>query len=289
MAYPIIDEMAGALLIADGRLYHADDGDARPFFLPTGETMYYEVIRARGGVPLFWEDHADRLLRSVGDAFPIDLPRLRNEADRLLAAEGARQCNIRIVVTARHAVLHLSPYYYPSDTMISEGVACGLLSWERETPQVKTVREDYKRAVAAAFAKEGPDRRPFEVLLEDRSGRLTEGSRSNLFFVRGETVFSAPDDCILLGITRRHVQRAVAEAGFALETRTFSMEELRAGAAEAAFLTGSPIDVLPIARIGSLPLDTGNAVVRAVRERYLEILDEYIRRASLSRDARTDG
>ncbi len=289
MAYPIIDETAGALLIADGRLYHVDDGDARPFFLPTDETMYYEVIRVHRGVPLFWEDHADRLLRSVADAFPLDLSRLRAEADRLLVAEGARQCNIRVVLTARHAVLHLSPYYYPSGTMIEEGVPCGLLSWERETPQVKTVREDYKRAVAAAFDKEGPEHRPFEVLLENRSGRLTEGSRSNLFFVRDHTIYSAPDDCILLGITRRHVQRAVAEAGYALETRTFSMAELRAGAAAAAFLTGSPIDVLPIARIESLPLDAGNDVVRTVRERYLAILDEYVRHASLSRDARADG
>jgi hypothetical protein len=73
MAYPIIDETAGALLIADGRLYHVDDGDARPFFLPTDETMYYEVIRVHRGVPLFWEDHADRLLRSVADAFLADL------------------------------------------------------------------------------------------------------------------------------------------------------------------------------------------------------------------------
>lgn len=288
MAYPIIDETAGALLIADGRLYHVEDGEARPFFLPTDETMYYEVVRVRDGVPLFWEDHATRLLHSVAGAFPLDLLRLRKDADRLLAAADARRCNIRIVVTARHTVLHLSPYYYPSDTMVTEGVACSVLSWERETPQVKTVREDYKRAVSAAFAIEGPGGRPFEVLLADRSGQLTEGSRSNLFFVHGNTVFSAPDDCILLGITRRHVQRAVAEAGFAMETRTFSMEELRAGAASAAFLTGSPIDVLPIARIDTLELDPENAVVRAVREHYLEILDEYVRHASLLRDACAD-
>jgi hypothetical protein len=144
---------------------------------------------------------------------PSDGPR------RTSCCAEAHACNIRGVLTARHAVRHLSPYYYPSGTMIEEGVPCGLLSWERETPQVKTVREDYKRAVAAAFDKEGPEHRPFEVLLENRSGRLTEGRRSHLFFVRAHTIYSAPERLYLLE-SHAAVQRA-SQRRICAETKTF--------------------------------------------------------------------
>ncbi|MBP7402323.1 MAG: aminotransferase class IV [Clostridia bacterium] len=277
MAYPLIDDLTGGWLVADGRLSRADSRDAEGFSRPVTEPMYYEVIRVLRGVPLFWEDHMARLSRSVAGAFPVDAQGLRRDALRLLEAEGRDQCNLRIVLTGRHSVLHLGPYYYPSEGMIEHGVACGLLSWERETPNIKTVREDYKRAVAAAFSAGGPDGRPFEILLVDREGRFTEGSRSNLFFVRDGTVYTAPDDRILLGITRSHVHKAVLEAGFRLETAMFTYDELVAGAVSAAFLTGSPIDVLPVARIGALELDPADPVVRAVRRRYAAILDDYVR------------
>ncbi len=280
MSYPYIDENTGDWLFADGRLCRADSAEAGAFFRPSDERMYYEVIRVQDGIPLFWEDHAARLVLSVAGAFPLNTSALHREALRLLSVSGRHPSNLRIVVTARHAVLHLGPYYYPSEDMVRSGVACGILDWERETPNIKTVREDYKREVAEAFAAGGPGGRPFEVLLADREGRFTEGSRSNLFFVKDSTIYSAPDDRILLGITRRYVQRAVADAGFRLQTAMFTMADLQAGSATAAFLTGSPIDVLPIARIGELFLDASDPVVRAVRQRYLALLDDYVRSAS---------
>jgi branched-chain amino acid aminotransferase len=279
MPYPYVDEHVGAWLFADGRKLRADSPDAAPFLTPVDERMFYEVVRVQNGVPLFWEDHAARLAASVAGAFPLDESLLRRDAGCLLEASGVARCNLRIVKTALHTVLHLSPYYYPSDEMIVSGVPCGLLAWVRETPHVKTVREDYKQAVAGAFAAGGPHGKPFEILLADRSGRLTEGSRSNLFFVDDSTVYSAPDNSILLGITRRYVQRAVSDAGFRLSTELFTTDDLKAGRVTAAFLTGSPIDVLPISSIGDIPLDVKNPVVNAVRRRYAAILDDYIRHA----------
>lgn len=279
MPNPYIDDIVGAWLYADGQLLRVDSLDAAPFLKPADERMYYEVIRVQDGVPLFWEDHAARLALSIANAFPMDALLLRQEAMHLLEAAGSARCNLRIVKTALHTVLHLSPYYYPTVGMIASGVPCGLLDWERETPHIKTVREDYKHEVAEAFAAGGPYGRPFEILLADRCGRLTEGSRSNLFFVDDSTVYSAPDSLILLGITRRYVQRAVSDAGFRLETAMFTMDDIKTGRVTAAFLTGSPIDVLPISSIGPIVMDVENPVLNAIRRRYLAILDDYIRHA----------
>ena len=280
MPYPFLDDNVGEWLYADSSLIRANSDAAAAFYLPSGEKMFYEVVRVQAGIPLFWEDHAGRLLRSVDGAFRVDVTELRREALHLLSVSGTSPCNLRIVATALHTVLHLSPYYYPSEDMILSGVACGVLGWERETPNIKTVREDYKLAVAGAFAAGGPYGRPFEILLANRTGQFTEGSRSNLFFVKGTVVYSAPDDAILLGITRKYVQRAVAEAGYRLETAMFTMDDLRTDSSIAAFLTGSPIDVLPVSSVGDWKMATGHPAIKAIRLRYLSILEEYVRSAS---------
>ena len=47
------------------------------------------------------------------------------------------------------------------------------------------------------------DNKLYEVLLVDRNGRITEGSRSNVFFVKGNKFYTGPSAMVLVGITRK--------------------------------------------------------------------------------------
>ncbi len=71
-----------------------------------------------------------------------------------------------------------------------------IIDWERDNPNVKIIKADYKEAVADGFARNNKFGRPFELLLADQKGLLTEGSRSNLFFIRDNQVITAPDERI---------------------------------------------------------------------------------------------
>ena len=77
----------------------------------------------------------------------------------------------------------------------------------------------------------------YEVLLVNRESKVTEGSRSNLFFIREGVVRTAPDSEVLPGITRQKVLELISEEGFRLDIRSLALEELPS--AEAAFLTGT--------------------------------------------------
>ena len=276
MSYPLIDEMAGAYLSLQGRLIRSDDPEAAPLFQPSDPLMYYEVIRVTRGVPLFWEDHLARLARSVRGAMPIP-ESLYDESVRLIASCGLASANLRLILTEQLRVIHLTPSYYPGPQMIQEGVPTGILAWEREDPNTKIIRADYKAAVAARFARPGPFGTCFEVLLADRQGFLTEGSRSNLFFIRGSQVLSAPDSRILLGITRKHVYQALQAAGAVLEEHLLTQDDIRADGSIAAFLTASPIDVLPISAIEDIRLNSAeNPLLRRIHAAYQSIVDEYV-------------
>lgn len=277
MAYPIIDEIAGSWLSLRGCLFQAGDPAVAGLFQPADELMYYEVIRIVRGVPLFWEDHLARLARSSGGKPELPL-NLYADARSLIAANGIPDVNLRLVLTASSCVMHLTASYYPSAAMIKAGVPTGVLLWERENPNTKIINSDYKAAVAGRFAKPGPFGRFFELLLADSQGFLTEGSRSNLFFIRAGQVISAPDSRILLGITRKYVRQAIADAGLTLAEGMLTLAEIRQGACEAAFLTGSPIDLLPISSIEEFELASGShPLVQRINKAYLQIVDRYVR------------
>ncbi|MCK9253043.1 MAG: aminotransferase class IV [Clostridiales bacterium] len=276
MPYPIIDALTGHWIQMDGRMVAVDAPEADALRQPHGETMFYEVIRVVQGVPLFLEDHLERMRRSIAGAFPMP-SNLPDESRALIAKNAIPDVNLRLVVTASRRVLHLTASYYPDAATLAQGVVTGILAWEREDPNTKIIRADYKAAIAARFAQEGPFGPCFELLLADRQGDLTEGSRSNLFFIRDRDVISAPDERILLGITRRHVRDAIASAGLHLVTGLFSLDDIRQGRIRTAFLSSSPFDLLPIRAVEDIALDSGrDPAFLALNQAYQQIVADYI-------------
>ncbi len=275
MGYPMIENLTGHLVATPEGLLDTALPEAARYFAECDKPMFYEVVRLVDGLPLFWDDHCRRLRASVGDRFPVDTNLLLERVRALVAALGEVHdtVNLRLVMHQDDFVIHLSPAYYPSADQFATGVPVTLLHQERKTPNIKTIDPDYKAAVARGFASDGPYGPPFELLLVDRHGHITEGSRSNVFFIRAGKVLTAPDEFILLGITRRHVFSAIRTAHATLETGLVHVDELASGAVDAAFLTGSPIDILPISAIGATRLaSAGHPLITAIHEAYQAIV-----------------
>lgn len=281
MSYPIIDALAGSWLMADGRLYDFSSETTAQLRKPAGHLMYYEVVRIADNTPLFWDDHMERLVNSIGSGFELRGD-LLGESKKLLKRHLQAGCeleglNLRIVVTPEIRVIHLIPSYYPDLSQLSRGVSTLVINWERENPNVKVIKPDYKAAVAQGFARKTSYGSPFELLLADRHGMLTEGSRSNLFFIRRNEVLSAPDDRILLGVTRKYVMQAIERAGARLKVEMITADELADGTISAAFLSGSPIDLLPISSIGEISLPSAsNELFVKVNYEYHNIMREWL-------------
>jgi branched-chain amino acid aminotransferase len=173
--------------------------------------------------------------------------------------------------------MHLIPSYYPSPEQFTGGVPTGILQWERQDPNIKIIRADYKTAVAARFAQQGPYGPCFELLLAERQGLLTEGSRSNLFFICGDEILTAPDELILKGITRKYVIQALQAAGGQISVAMVTLDDIAAGRIDAAFLSGSPIDLLPISAIENIQLPSAqNPLFLKAHQAYQSIVRVYL-------------
>lgn len=146
-----------------------------------------------------------------------------------------------------------------------------LLKLEREDPNIKIQREEYQKIVLAEREKTGS----YEVLLVDQEDNVTEGSRSNLFIVKGDKLYTSPAKTVLLGIVRSKVVAICQQQQIDIIEQNIPVTELNT--IDGAFISGTGNDVLPIASIDSITLEsTKNPVVSTIMREYDRLVKQYI-------------
>ena len=281
MNYPVIEKPLGDRYYVNGDMISPDSEAARQLAVPTEEVKYYETIRIKDGVLLFVEDHLARLSKSVKgiEDFAVDTEYIMDQARKYIKdiafnSEG----NLRIVLTSDKLVFHICEANIPSAENFKWGINTNILNWERVDPNLKVFRGDYKAAVAEAFGRVNKQGLPYEVLLTDKNDKIYEGSKSNFFAIIGDKVYSAPDDKILIGITRNRVMSSLDKAGIELVTSTFTLSELKAENA-ALFVSSTPFDILPISYVeGNKFNSVNNGILTQISREYLAATEEYIMR-----------
>ena len=141
------------------------------------------------------------------------------------------------------------------------------------TPDIRWLRRDIKSVMLLAPVlgkQEAYEKGAAEAwMVED--GMVTEGTSSNAYIVKGDTIITRPlSNRILAGCTRRALFRLSKEHGVKIEERLFTPEE--AYAADEAFLTSASQFVMPITEIDGHRIGGGQPgpVVRKLRELFLE-------------------
>ncbi len=96
-----------------------------------------------------------------------------------------------------------------------------------------------------------------EAVLVDAHGMVTEGAATSVWIVDGAGVLRTRhlDAAVLPGCTRASVLELIGEAGMTVETRAFSVTDLRA--AREAFITSASNFVKPVTHIDGQPVGDG--------------------------------
>lgn len=265
------------------------DTSVCPAYPDIADDAVYDVIRIINGTPLFFKDHYERMKASfeaIGKLLKLKPVQLKQDIRKLLEANMADNCNVKTIICSNNGnngkcgcqacLVYISKSYYPPKEVADEGVKTGLLQIERRNPNAKLVDKEYKNIVSKKIREGGF----FEVLLVDSGGRVTEGSKSNVFFVKNGSVLTAPGWSVLKGITRKYVIEACKNAGYEVVEKHVNAGDLEE--TDGAFLSGTSINVLPIKSIDSLILNSSaNHAVDSVRREYEKLLDRYIEKYRL--------
>jgi len=219
------------------------------------DPVIYEVIRVKEGRPVFLNAHFDRLKKSLrtminSDQLPEWVDVLDEHFHRLVKAEETINQNIKIIVwNMGHPSCSWCMFpidsHYPSKKVYESGVDTEILKSERSNPSAKLYHDTLVKTVNVMRKETGV----FEVLLADRNNCLTEGSRSNLFFVKDDCVFTAPEEDILHGITREKLKTVLQAEGIKCKQKALDLGTI--DKYDGAFLTGTSIHVMPVHSIGT--------------------------------------
>jgi D-alanine transaminase len=125
-------------------------------------------------------------------------------------------------------------------------------------PDIRWARCNIKSVglLANVLAKQqARDAGAFEALFV-RDGRVLEGATSNVLVVRDRCLVTPPEGPLLLsGVTRKVVLGLARDAGVAVKEQPVSEDELYT--AQEVMLTGTTIEVLPVARVDGRPIGAG--------------------------------
>jgi branched-chain amino acid aminotransferase len=269
-----MNECYGKKFILNGNLQPAEMFDKSLVY--EGDSVY-EVLRMVKGNPIFFPDHMERLSTSVKlqkKEFLADIATLRKAIINLTRADKKRESNLKIVFNYNKGVTNFLVYFiessYPTDLQYKQGVKGILFFAERKDPESKVIDHKLRSSIYHKLIHEGA----YEAILVNENNLITEGSRTNLFFMKENTLFTAPDNLVLKGITRKHVLDICEENKINVEFSCVKADEI--AKYDAVFMTGTSPMVLPFKCIGDKSFDVKFPLIESLRLLYLQKADASI-------------
>jgi len=264
-------ECTGKHFILNGKLTPVDRFDESLVY--NGDSIY-EVIRLIRGTPLFFPEHCERLdksfyLQKRGNL--INSLELKRDILLLTASENPGDINIKIVFNFNNYsnyLIYLIPSNYPSEKQIINGVKGTIFEAEREDPESKTISKILRAEIQDHLLM----RNSYEAILVNNEGYITEGSRSNIFLLKGDELITAPDKAVLSGITRKQIVNICLESGIRINYSLVHMSQL--SDYRTVFMTGTSPGILPFCCIDKIELNPVHKFLPVLRGLYNKKMED---------------
>jgi branched-chain amino acid aminotransferase len=262
----------------------------------------YEVFRTYSGVPLFCDEHFDRMensARLIAMTISQSREEMLNEMRRTASEANIpadQDIYVRWHVTRGTGALDLVPDANLRSTFViilkevpkwnpefySRGMRLAVTTVRRNpiealSPDIKSGNYLNNILGVAEAVKIGAD----DCLMLNPAGNVTEASNSNVFFViGGELVTPNAGSGILRGITKGAIAQLSSDSGFKLHDLTVPASELKK--VTECFVTSATREVMPVAGLRlengewvELP-PGGGEMTRLVARAYKEFVKQYV-------------
>ena len=273
---PIPESSMKKIININGKIYNSEDAKISVFdrgFL-FGDSIY-EVAKTYQGIPFLLQDHLDRLWKSASRLeMPLTFSQndVSAEVNKALAELRVEEAYFRIILTRGQGAISLDPGEGVKNNLIiitqehlpypswwyEKGVHVVItnvvrVSKESVDPNVKS--GNYLNNVMAFM--QAKREKAFDSIMLNYKGYVTQGTTSNVWIVKDNTIKTPPLQAgILEGITRKTIlQLAKSDDSLKIEQVNFTAEELIN--ADECFLTSTMKEVVPVTQVDNSPIGTG--------------------------------
>ncbi len=216
----------------------------------------FETMRAYQKNIIYFNQHIARIRDSAKFLelkFFYNTGKIKKIINRLLELNSLQDANVRLTLWKTKGlvdVLLVAKKYKPLPlSKYRKGFSLGIAGFRQSEHSVLAQHKTTSRLIYEVNFQEAQKRGFDEAIMLNQRGYITEGTRSNLFFVKNKTLFTPALSCgCLNGITRRVVCDIATQYGIKFYEGKFTLEDLCA--ADEAFLTNSLMGLVPVACVG---------------------------------------
>lgn len=225
----------------------------------------YEVIRIIDKSVIFLNEHIDRFIKSINhySKYEIDINTVKEEINRIIKNKKEPQFNIRFSFDIKDKTFHFESFVgnYPSKEEYINGVSLLTYNHTRLNPNVKVEVKELREKVNLYLKKHSK----YEALYIDEQN-VFEGSRSNVFFIKDDVIYTTADELVLSGITRLKVIELIEKLKIKVVKRKIKVSELKDF--DSTFITGTSINILPVNFIDNISYNVNNKILRTIMNEF---------------------
>jgi len=237
----------------------------------------YEVVKVINNVPLFFEEHLNRLHKSakIKDLrIWLNDESILKSIQKIIKVNNIKNGRLKFALRYHYSGNKLFCFFLENITPKPEVYKIGIKiiseNIERANPNAKVINYKLRKLVHDNKKKENV----FETLLISNSGKITECSKSNIFFIKDELVYTSLSKDILKGITRDYIFNICKQKNITLVEKDIFKNEIEYF--DAAFISGTSIGVLAVNQINSKLFSVNNKTLNTISDNYFSIVNKYI-------------
>lgn len=239
------------------------------------ERIIYEVIRVINKVPLFYEDHIKRLessFRLMEKPFSYKYDKIKEYLTRLIDANNIECGNIKLTFDIKTDTMKVFSikHSYPKEELYKTGVKTILYHGERSNPNAKVVDSNFRKKVTEEINKA----EAFEAILVNNNEYITEGSKSNIFMIKEDKLYTSPLEEVLPGVTRGRIIALAKSLGIKVEEKNINYKELRDF--DAMFISGTSPKILPILIVDDINMNIENKIMKMLIKEFNKEIEYYV-------------
>lgn len=256
----------------------------------------YETMRSYRDIVFLIDEHIKRLFRS-GNLIRLKIPRSEEEIKksiyRTLKKNNLKDAYIRLSISRGSGEIGLDPELCKEPTFViitkrfneypeelyRKGVTVSIVNTRRNAPEALNPKIKSLNFLNNILAKiEAKEAGTYEAIMLNYRGYLTEGTITNIFFVKRGSIFTPSIEAgILDGITRDLIIRVAERNGKNVKEGLYTPEDLYS--ADEAFITNTTLEILPVIKIDKNVIGKGipGSVTKDLHRRYREEVERYLR------------
>jgi branched-chain amino acid aminotransferase len=239
------------------------------------------------------DEHLQRLYRSaslIGLNVPKNIPAMKIAIYETLKANNLINAYVRLTISRGYGPIGLDPDLCEEPTFVimanefknypksyyEEGIKLTIASVRRNlkealNPQIKSL--NFLNNILAKIEAKQVD--AYEAIMLNAAGHLTEGTISNIFFLKDGILCTPSVECgILDGITRALVIDLALKNGLEVKEGEFAPEELYM--ASEVFITNTTMEVMPARRVDKTEYKTGE-ISKLLLKKYRQEVNGYVK------------